>query len=232
MKNVLLLVSVVAMMLSCSDSDSNDATLAVYKSTFYTVTPSTSIVTEERWSPFSIEQMKGIFNPTITNEETTLILTTEGEEIKEDITFTLRETSAVLDIKADVTDKTHIYDVTNEVLTFSAGEYTYQGMKFVVTADGIIYKSMAVGGEITERNIFELSNYRYVTEISRKEKSVEPVTNKKNFHSEVSYNQPLVALRFIDGVQVYKCSIEDQDRVKLERIEPEYKDYGFLEKVK
>ena len=48
MKNVLLLVSVVAMMLSCSDSDSNDATLAVYKSTFYTVTPSTSIVTEER----------------------------------------------------------------------------------------------------------------------------------------------------------------------------------------
>lgn len=64
------------------------------------------------------------------------------------------------------------------------------------------------------------------------EVSVQADTYRRVFHSEVSYGQPLVALRFSDGGQVYKCSIEDQDRARLERLEPDYRDYGFLERLK
>ena len=216
--------------LSCSETDNNEI-LAVYKSTFHSITPSTSVETEE-YSVFSIDQLKEIFNPIVTTEKSTITQTTESEELTEDITLTLKESFAILDIKADAKDKTHIFDVENEILTFSEGEFSYNGIKLFVKADGIFYNSMAVGGEITERNIFELEDYRYVREVSRQEKSVKSATNKKDFHSEVSYNQPLVALRFTDGAYVYKCSIEDQETIKMERIEPDYLDYGLLNKVK
>lgn len=72
----------------------------------------------------------------------------------------------------------------------------------------------------------------YVHEVSREEVSVQADTYRRVFHSEVSYGQPLVALRFSDGGQVYKCSIVDQDRARMERLEPDYRDYGFLERLK
>ncbi|MBR3283958.1 MAG: hypothetical protein IKI60_01375 [Alloprevotella sp.] len=69
-------------------------------------------------------------------------------------------------------------------------------------------------------------------EVSGEEMAVQADTYRRVFHSEVSYGQPLVALRFSDGGQVYKCSIEDQDRARMERLEPDYRDYGFQERLK
>ena len=220
-------------LISCGDNDTEekDPVVAVFRGSFLDTTPSVSVVTEE-YSRFSKEQLIEIFNPIITTEKKEETSSWSDETLKADVDLVLRTSTATLNIRGDLITYEKTFEVAYEVMTFTPGEYVYSGIKMKVESDGI-YASIGLGtadGTLEDQLLLPLKNFRRETFLSQKETAKTEKKQSIDFHSEVTYTVPVVSLLFSNGTDTYKCTFEDNLKAKLERIEPEYYEFGYLDK--